>query len=122
MLARTGSLSSTRRIVSEPRSVEGEGGGVDVQIEDARPEHLLAAEREEVSGEAGRLLAGLADLPQVRPLRISGRQLVHRQIRVGEDDRQQVIEVVRDTARERPDGLCLCSNGAWDCANESPCP
>ena len=79
-----------------------------VQVEHLRLEHLLAAEREELPRELGGALAGLRESPR-RP-RASGRPASRsreQQLRVAEDHREHVVEVVRHAAGQPADGLHL---------------
>ena len=78
-----------------------------VQVDDSRLEHLSPAEREQLPGQLGAPPAGLLDLRDVLPQRVARREGLEGQRRVAEDDRQHVVEVMRDAAREPPDGLHL---------------
>ena len=80
-----------------------EAGEVD-RLHDEPPtagigEHLPA----ELGGPAG----GVLDLPQVVAARGLGRHLQQRQVGVAEDRREQVVEIVRDAAREHAEALQL---------------
>ena len=80
-----------------------------VQVEHRRLEHLLAREREQLARQLRRALGrvvDLGDLLRARP----GADPVPGDAAVARDHGQQVVEVVRDAARELPDGfhlLCL---------------
>ena len=69
-----------------------------VQVDDARLEHLLAAEGEELPRQVGRAMRGLVDLGQLHPRRVLRLQPSGGELRVAQDGRQQVVEVVGDAA------------------------
>ena len=83
-----------------------------VEIEALGLEHLLAAEGEQLAGQLRGSVGGLADVAEAladrrvvaepEPL-----ELEHAQIAGAEDDREDVVEVVGDAAREGADGLQL---------------
>ncbi len=72
----------------------------DVEVQDLGLEHLAAAVGEQLAGEPGRPLRRLADLFHIAAHRVPGRQVAQQQLRVAEDRREQVVEVVRDAAGE----------------------
>ena len=80
-----------------------------VQVDDARLQHLLAPEREELlrqrGGALGRLLDRLDVCPQADVARSSAGRAGSRC--VAGDDGEQVVEVVRDAAGEAADRLEL---------------
>ena len=78
-----------------------------VEVEDARLEHLLAGEREQLAGQVRRALAGPADLRDVLADRVVRRELGEGHVAVAEDRRQQVVEVVGDASGELADALHL---------------
>ena len=80
-----------------------------VQVDDARLQHLLAAEGEQLPRQRRGLVAGLLDLVD-RHLGVAGCQFVRRlaqQRGVTVDDGEQVVEVVGDAARQAADGVHL---------------
>ena len=81
-------------------------GNDGVQIESPRLQDLPAAEREELPGEGGRALAGETDLPELGPEALVLELRLH-EIRVAENRGEEIVEVVRDTAREAADPLHL---------------
>ncbi len=79
------------------------------QVEHLGLHHLPAGEGEQLAGEAGCPFAGQADLPEVLagrlaalgPVRLGrGGERIGSKGRVVEDHREEVIEVVRDPARQ----------------------
>ena len=68
-------------------------------------QHLTAAERQQLAGQRRRLVGRVGDLAELLATRhvLPGEQ----QLRVAGDDGQQVVEVVRDAAREAADRLQL---------------
>ena len=66
---------------------------------------LAAAEHEQLAGERGGAVGGAADLLDVVAHRVVARQLALGEADAGEDHGQQVVEVVRDAARELSDRL-----------------
>ena len=73
-----------------------------VQADDARLEHLLAAESQELPRQVGSALAGLLDLGQLDPHRVLRLQASGGELRVAQDGREQVVEIVRDASRQPP--------------------
>ena len=73
-----------------------------VQVEDGRLDDLLPAEREQLSRQRRGARAGLLNLDDVRQPRIAGVGISEEHFAVAEDDGEQVVEVVRHGARERP--------------------
>ncbi len=78
-----------------------------VQAHDARLDHLLPAEGEQLTSQRRGTIGGLADLLDIAPLGIVGPEVLQQQIAVARDHREQIIEVVRDPARQSPHGLHL---------------
>ena len=68
---------------------------------------LPAAEREQLAREGRGALAGVLDLAERGPEILVVRELRLHQLRVAEDDREEVVEVVRDAAREAADRFHL---------------
>ena len=80
------------------------------QADGLRLQHLLAAEREQLTGEVRRSRASLQHFGQKLPRRCVSRQLVERQFAAAVDHGQQVVEIVRDATGEptnRFEVLCL---------------
>ncbi|HEU5170051.1 MAG TPA: hypothetical protein VFU46_05915 [Gemmatimonadales bacterium] len=76
-----------------------------IEIENRGLQHLLAAVREKLTGEPRRPLGRLADPPGVLARVGRRRDRVTEQVAVAEDAGEQVVEVVRDAAREPADRL-----------------
>ena len=68
---------------------------------------LLAAERDELTGQRGRALPGPCDLLHAQAQGVVGRELLEDVLARAEHDHQQVVEVVGDPACEPADGLHL---------------
>src|SRR5690606_36000414 len=62
---------------------------------------------QELRGERRRALARLADFLDFLLDRAVAVQVIEQQIAVAQDDGEQIVEVVRHTASERPDGFQL---------------
>jgi hypothetical protein len=77
------------------------------QVEELGLERLLAREGEELAHEARRAVGVLVDLLKVGIIRMARVALQQKQVAVPADGRQQVVEIVRDAARELADGLHL---------------
>ena len=67
-----------------------------IEIQGARPCNVLAAERKQLLGKLGALLAGAADLRKPLMEGVAGLCLVQHPIGVAIDDGEQVVEVVSD--------------------------
>ena len=78
-----------------------------VQVEHLGRDDLLAAEGEQLTGQVGRAFAGVQDLRERLRERIARREPVDASPAVADDDRQQVVEVVRDAAGQPADGFHL---------------
>ena len=78
-----------------------------VHVERRGVQHLLAAERQQLLGEAGGALAGLDDFAEI--LRVLARRSASAVDELGEseDDRQQIVEIVRDAGGQSPDRFHL---------------
>ncbi len=77
------------------------------EVDDPRLDDLLAGEGEQTVREVRGALRRLADLPQLRLQRMRGAEPGVDQIRVAEDHRQHVVDVVRDAAGQAADALEL---------------
>jgi hypothetical protein len=78
-----------------------------VEVEHAGLDDLLAAEHQQLPGEVRGSLTRAADLDDVGSDRILRLQVHQQHVRVAQHDREQVVEVVRHTARELADGVHL---------------
>ena len=78
-----------------------------VDVEHDGRQHLLSAEGEKLARERRRLVGGLAGALGMGAEWILGGQPPQHQIAVAADDHEQVVEVVRDAARELADGIHL---------------
>jgi hypothetical protein len=80
-----------------------------VQVEDAPADHLAPREREQLGRERRRPRTGVLDLlDEAAGLRIAA-HFVFEHLRVAENCRQQVVEVVRDAPRQAADALHFLS-------------
>ena len=78
-----------------------------VQVEHLGGDDLLAGERQQVARQRRRRLGRVGHVEQLRPARVvraSGRQA---ELQTAGDDREEVVEVVRDAARQPADRLHL---------------
>ena len=89
------------------RQIIGASPPTCVQVEHLGLQHLLAAEREELTGQAGGALRGLVHHLHVAPARVSGGRPREEDLASPDDDGEQVVEVVSHPARELPDRLHL---------------
>ena len=87
--------------VQQPLEVARE----DADVEDLGLDDLPAAEHEELARERGGPVGGAPDLVDVVADPRVGRELALGEPHAGQDHGEQVVEVVRDAARELPDGL-----------------
>ena len=71
-----------------------------VDVDDARVEHLAAAEGEELARQRRRALGRLLDLEQVVASPIVRREVLEEKLGVAGDRRQEIVEVVGDAAGE----------------------
>ena len=78
-----------------------------VEVEDAHLHDLLAAERQQLTGESRGALGGLADLRDIVAAPVGRAKILEQQVGVASDRREDVVEVVGDAARETPNGLHL---------------
>ena len=78
-----------------------------VQVQHRRLQLLLPAEHHELSRQVGREFRRLADGVHLRGARIARREVVRKHLDVPDDGRQQVVEIVRDAARELAHGFDL---------------
>jgi hypothetical protein len=76
-----------------------------VQREGLGQEPGLAGVGQHLPGQAGRLVAGMQDVPQRSQVGGTGSEYVQGQLRVSQNDCQQIVEVVRHAARQ--DGQTL---------------
>ena len=78
-----------------------------VEVDDPRLQHLFPAEGEQLTGESRRPVRGPVDLQHVEPALVLVVDRPQQQLRVSDDGRQEVVEVVGDAAGELADGLHL---------------
>ncbi len=76
-----------------------------VEIDDDRLRHVLAAENEELPGEASRPTSGLLHLGHVLLQLTFGLDGVRKELGVAEDRLQEIVEIVGDPTGQLPDGL-----------------
>ena len=93
-------------LADQPPQHRQQRGGDLAEVERMRVEHLLAGEGEQLAGELGGALGRALDLEQLVAAR-AGADPPPRDLAVPADHRQQVVEVVRDAARELADRLHL---------------
>ena len=79
------------------------------QIDRCHREDLLATEGEQLPGQRRRTFGGRPDLAEIPADRLVGADLVGQQLRIPEDRRQHVVEVVRHTASQLSDRFHLLS-------------
>ena len=72
-------------------------------VDHARLQDLLPAEREQLSREAGGPVGGLANFGDILVTGVAGAQIFEEQVRVAGDRGENVVEVVSDPAREPAD-------------------
>ena len=90
------------------RSIGSEiGDRAAIRLIGRRLQHLPAAEREQLAGQAGGALGRLLDLRDLRRGAGSSGEVVAEPVGVAEDRGEQVVEVVRDAAGELADRLHL---------------
>src|SRR5262249_35000876 len=78
-----------------------------IEIDFLWQQYLLAAERQQLLRQPGGPLTRFLDLRQIRPARIAFERVRQQQLRVAEDRREQVVEVVGDAAGQAADALDL---------------
>ena len=79
----------------------------DVEVDDLGLQHLAAAERQHLLGEVGGAHRGAGDLLGVGAALVLRIERVQHDLGVADDRREQVVEVVRDAAREAADRFHL---------------
>ena len=78
-----------------------------VQVDDPGSEHLLAAEGQQLAGQRRSAFGGAGDfLGRAAQLRL-GAQTFQQELRVARNHHQQIVEVMRDAARQTSDGFHL---------------
>ena len=97
---RLGHDDEVDRLADEPLQHGLHAGHDAVELQHLGREHLLAAEGEELARQGGRLVRRLADALGVLAQGVDRGQAPEHQVAVAADDHEQVVEVVRDTARE----------------------
>ena len=78
-----------------------------VQVEDARLQHLLAAQGQELPGERGCAIRRVRDQVDIAPLRILGGELHEQEGGPARDDGQEIVEVVGHAAGQSAHRLHL---------------
>src|SRR5260370_6768253 len=76
-----------------------------VQIQDAQLKHLLPAESQHLAGQGRPTFSGHVDLLRGSVIFRNARKLFCEVAAIAQDDRQQIIEIVRDSTCQRPDGF-----------------
>ena len=77
------------------------------QVDELRRQRLLAREGEQLAHQGRRPVGVLRDLVQVRIIGVRVVAPQHQKVAMARDRRQQVVEVMRDAARQLADGLHL---------------
>ncbi len=77
------------------------------EVDHLRLQNLPPAEGEQLARELGGAVGRQLDLLDVLPLLVTGLQGIQHEMRVAADRLEDVVEVVRDPTRERPDCLEL---------------
>jgi hypothetical protein len=78
-----------------------------VEVDRPRLQHLLATEGEELAGEARGAVGRLADLGGVLAARVARGEVFEQQVGVARDGGEDVVEIVRDPARQPAHGFHL---------------
>ena len=91
-------------LADQPPHHPVQGSDDQVHVENHRLGHLLAREREELTGQHGGALGRGLDLPGAAFTRCSGKQ-VEQGFAVPHENGQDIVEVVRDSARQPSDCL-----------------
>ena len=76
-----------------------------IQVQDDRLNHLLAAEGQELAGQAGRTMGGLGNFFGVAHQWVVDRQLHLQKTAVAGDHAEGVVEIVRHSPRQKTDGF-----------------
>ena len=84
-------------------------GNDDVQLEEARLQHLHAAEGQQLARHGNSAVRGFFNLIQTAFLKIIGPLAIDEQIAVASNDGQQIVEIMRYAACESAYGLHLVS-------------
>ncbi len=110
--------------LAEPQVVQGYGQDLDVfsdqppeqgveiqhdvvQVNDARRKHLLAAEREQLAGNARGSIGGRLDLRRAVGQAAAGGNAFGHDLGVSQGDGEQVVEIVSDAASQTSNGFHL---------------
>jgi len=78
-----------------------------VKVDHHRLEHLPAAESQELPCQNGRAMRGGLYESEVQSPRVAGRQMGQGELAPANDHGQEVVEVVRDAARQPAQGFHL---------------
>src|SRR5712691_224016 len=101
-----GELSGEFDIFSDEWAEEALHVGDDgVDVDDLELEMLFAAEGEELAGESGRAIGGLANGFGFGVQRMFRSELVEENLGISADDHEEVVEIVSDAAGEAADGF-----------------
>ena len=84
----------SRQALEEWRRVPNHG----IEVQRFRTDHLFPAERQQLGGETGSMLARLQDLLRIPAQRIPNTQSLDQERAVTVHDREKVIELVRHAA------------------------
>ena len=98
-------MRSATRSPSERASSDSSSPHERAEVEHLRRDDLAAAEHQQLAGQRRGAVGGAADLGDVVVDRVLGLELLLGEVDAGQDHRQQVVEVVRDAARELADAL-----------------
>ena len=90
---------------NEPTQQLADTGDQLVQIDPCGPQHLLAAECEQLSGQARGALGRFDDFVHIAPAPVFRREAVCGELGVAEDGGQKIVEIVGDAAGEVADGV-----------------
>ena len=88
------------RLAEQPLEQVRDFGDDVGQLEQLRPQRLLARESEQLAGQAGRAVRVLADLLDVVIVAVAGRVAHHHQVAMADDRGQDIVEIMRDAAGE----------------------
>ena len=92
-------------VAEQPREQAGDVHDRVVEVEEARFEQLLPAERQQLTRDGTGPLRSLANLLDVGPRRMARRHFAERELGVAGNRGQRVVEIVRDPASQPADRL-----------------
>jgi len=76
-----------------------------VQVQHLGSDDLLSGKSQQLLRQRARGISGILGLGQILLRRMRGAELLSGELDAAQDHRQQVVEVVRHSASEAPDGL-----------------